>query len=743
MSDLIGVFAGPICGLRYLTPTHEGYTNERGEFTYRNGERVAFLIGVMAIGTAVGAPFVHLGQVLGRVDGDLSKLKDPGVTNLARFIYSLKLAGSLGDAISIAPKVHSALRDQRINFYSDIAFGNPAGFDPIKAFAQQQPVMELLQDLNAENAFATDVSRRIISPASARNTLRRQALGIRRFRDVKIPLRNGSYVLADVFRPAGDGKCPVIMNCGVYGKAFDHYSISGDDDLEAHEQLEDEYFFGNSKGQVYENHETVNTAVWVPKGYCVVRVDGPGVGNNPGEIAVWGIDTARAFYDAIEWAGVQPWCNGNVGTWGMSYYAVSQHAAASLQPPHLKAMITIGTDIDLYEEIAYTGGLYNTGFFPFWYHKTIAPAVCGEATGGQFLDILPSLPFKDSDENLAFGPESKYLMKPDMSKINVPLWSVGITNHQFNFHQLGSSEAFLHTPTAHKKFDIWEDWWTKSYSASSVADHMAFFDYWLKGIDNGSMKQPPVRLEIRIGDGASYIHTTDTWPVSDTRYPRWYLDCANQSNLPTNLPRASLYSLNDQAPVMPGETFYSADTQTGDSVNDRRNTGVAFVSVPFAHDMVMAGYGKLKLWVSSSSHDMDIYVSVRVLDARGHEVDYTGPTTMAFPTRIKPMMKGWLKVSHRKIDTARSTEYTVKHTHLKADAQPLSSDEIVPVEIELSPNTALIRKGHRIVVEVQPHDGWAHGVGPHEYNEEYHRGATNYIYTGPDRVGFVQLPLIG
>ncbi|NED82101.1 CocE/NonD family hydrolase, partial [Streptomyces sp. SID11233] len=74
----------------------------------------------------------------------------------------------------------------------------------------------------------------------------------------------------------------------------------------------------------------------------------------------------EAFRDAIEWAGEQPWSNGSVGLWGMSYLAVSQHAAASLRPQHLKAMIAIGTDVDLYEEVAYNGGILNEQFFPTW-----------------------------------------------------------------------------------------------------------------------------------------------------------------------------------------------------------------------------------------------------------------------------------------------------------------------------------------------------------------------------------------
>ena len=106
-------------------------------------------------------------------------------------------------------------------------------------------------------------------------------MGILRFRDVKIPLQNGQYVFADVFRPATPGAYPAIVNCGPYGKAFNHHSIATEDDLEKHELMEEDYFFGNSAGLQFENHESVSTAVWVPAGYAVVRVDMPGIGQEP------------------------------------------------------------------------------------------------------------------------------------------------------------------------------------------------------------------------------------------------------------------------------------------------------------------------------------------------------------------------------------------------------------------------------------------------------------------------------
>jgi predicted acyl esterase len=69
------------------------------------------------------------------------------------------------------------------------------------------------------------------------------------------------------------------------------------------------------------------------------------------------------------------------------------------------------------------------------------------------------------------------------------------------------------------------------------------------------------------------------------------------------------------------------------------------------------------------------------------------------------------------------------------------ANEIVPVEVEIIPNTALIRKGHRIRVDIQPYDGFGHGTR-HAYDPGYHDGARNRLYTGPQHPSFIQLPII-
>ena len=113
---MTGIIAGPICGLRYQTPSASGVTNERGEFSYFAGETVTFLIGGSVLGNIIAAPRVNLAQLVNRVAGNIDKLHDPAATNLARFVMSLDQAGSIEGGITIAPSLHDAVPHMPINY---------------------------------------------------------------------------------------------------------------------------------------------------------------------------------------------------------------------------------------------------------------------------------------------------------------------------------------------------------------------------------------------------------------------------------------------------------------------------------------------------------------------------------------------------------------------------------------------------------------------------------------------------
>ena len=137
-------------------------------------------------------------------------------------------------------------------------------------------------------------------------------------KDVEIPMSDGVVIRANVFRPDATGMYPVIMTQGPYGKDihFQDYNPPGYQRLLAQHP---DVCQGSSCR--YMNWETVDPERWVPHGYVVIRVDARGSGKSPGLLQAMSPREIRDFYEAIEWAGQQPWSSGKVGLLGISYYS--------------------------------------------------------------------------------------------------------------------------------------------------------------------------------------------------------------------------------------------------------------------------------------------------------------------------------------------------------------------------------------------------------------------------------------
>ncbi len=732
---LVGHLAGPIFGLKYRSPTRSGLTGERGEFVYRAGESVAFLVGGLVLGVVRAAPRVNLAQLVNRTAGSLDKLHDPGVTNLARLIQALDRDGDPANGVAIAPVVHELVGSGFINFTQ-----------PEADFVADPAVVALLAMLNAApGVFNANQPRELRNAAAARNELRRNIRGIVKMTDVRIPLRDGAYVFADVFRPADEGRHPVVMSKGFYGKAFYHECICNEDEALAKEALEDRYFSGNPDGLQYENHESVDSSAWVPEGYVCIRVDARGVCKSPGVQQPFSVQEAEDYYDAIEWAGVQPWSNGNVGLWGMSYLAMAQHNVASLQPPHLKAMVAQGTDADIYNEALYGGGIFGEGFWNWWWKLWSGGNFCGERRETDWMARALATPFNDPR---AYGPRGSIFMRPELGKATAPVWITGPQTGAV-IHQLGSSETFIHSTGARaKRFDFIDAWFPNCYDGTTIAGHRRWFDHWLKGVDNGVMDDAPIRIQLRTGDGAYRLMEEQEWPIARTAYLRWFLD-ASLSDWQGDGRRTDLRRITRDVPVLAASATYEAHLDLGKPMlspmgpiggTPRWRTGISFVSNPMAEDMVLAGYMQAGLWVSSTSHDMDVFVSLRILDEQGREIRYDAPIHPAHPLFAAPVGHGLLKVSRRKLDAARTTEYWPVHTHAEADHVPLKGGEVVAIELGLNPSSAFIPKGCRLRVDIQPYA--PSGAPTRAYDERYHVGAMNSVYTGPAHPSYIQLPII-
>ena len=117
--------------------------------------------------------------------------------------------------------------------------------------------------------------------------------------------------------------------------------------------------------------ETVDPETWVPWGYVCIRVDSRGAGRSPGYLDIFSPRETQDYYEAIEWAGVQPWSNGKVGLNGISYYTINQWLVASLQPPHLADMIPWEGATDAYRDWSRHGGILSNVFTEMWYNRQV------------------------------------------------------------------------------------------------------------------------------------------------------------------------------------------------------------------------------------------------------------------------------------------------------------------------------------------------------------------------------------
>jgi predicted acyl esterase len=161
--------------------------------------------------------------------------------------------------------------------------------------------------------------------------------------------------------------------------------------------------------------------------------------------------------------------------------------------------------------------------------------------------------------------------------------------------------------------------------------------------------------------------------------------------------------------------------------------GVALYTEPMKDDLEITGPLAAVFWVSSSSEDMDIFITMRHYDENGEEILETGQQGAPVP-----VAKGWLRVSHRELDEKKSLPYRPYHQHQRR--LPLTPGEIVQVQVEIWPTSMVFKKGHRMRLDVQPRDGIGSASYLH-YHADYNTG-TNTIYAGGQYESYILLPVI-
>src|ERR1051326_2561132 len=459
-------------------------------------------------------------------------------------------------------------------------------------------------------------------------------------KDVDVPMRDGARLKADVFRPDDGGKFPAILNLGPYQK----------DKLWVPPPALEE------KATPHMNWETVTPEWWVPRGYAAVRVDGRGSGKSPGQCEPWSLAEAIDFYDAIEWAAAQPWCNGKVGLSGISYYAINQWFVANLQPPSLHAIIPWEGFADIYRDALYHGGILNV-FMTNWFTAHLLHHMLGRASrhqpDGWQTNMLHHWLRNNLDSGAFHGAQAQW------DRITVPMLTVGNWTG-FGLHLRGNAEAYMRAASKHKKLRIHTGSHVHPfYTEEGRRDQIRFLDYWLKGIDNGVMDEPPIRLAIRKGRDEIEWRDEHEWPLARTQWTRLHFDLSKpdaaalvRDNPATTSSRT--YAASSLGTM--GSTSAASSQVMGGGI--KPGMGVALETPPLPADLEVTRPLMANIWVSSATEDMDLFLTLRNFDADGNEVLETGQQGSPVP-----VAKGWLRVSHRELDPELTRPYRPYHAH--------------------------------------------------------------------------------
>lgn len=540
-------------------------------------------------------------------------------------------------------------------------------------------------------------------------------------KDVGIPVRDGAVLEADVFRPDQDGRFPAILNLGPYQK--DKLWVPPDDLEEAANPL--------------MNWETINPEWWVPRGYAAVRIDARGTGKSPGDGEPFSFAESLDFHDAIEWTAAQPWCSGKVGLTGISYFAINQWFVANHRPPALKAIIPWEGFADLYRDALFHGGILSQ-FMSNWYVTHLSHHLIGRAYRHNPDTFRAHTLWKWIRNNLDNGTFKGEQAQWD--KIDVPLFTVGNWSGM-GLHLRGNTEAFMRAASPHKKMRIHCGTHVHPfYTEDGRRDQLRFFDYWLKGVDNGVMDEPPVKLAIREGGGGFHWRHEHEWPLARTQWTRFHLDLSPPEKgrprnsgalVPASPEEATSRSYFASGAGKAGQASASSTFLAAGSM--MAGMGVSLDTAPLEEDTEVTGPVAAVLWVSSSTEDMDLFLTLRNIDSDGNDVFEVGQQGQQVP-----VAKGWLRVSHRELDPDLSLPFRPYHAHKRR--QYLTPGEIVQVQIEIWPTSMVFKKGHRIRLDVQPRDGIGSQHYTH-YHADYNTG-TNTIHSGGAYESYLLLPII-
>ncbi len=493
-------------------------------------------------------------------------------------------------------------------------------------------------------------------------------------RDVDVKMRDGVALAVDIFRPATDGRFPALVAISAYGKGMQSLSIPTQD----------------FTAPLYcASIEAGDSDLLVSHGYVHIIADTRGTNKSGGQYRGWmSQQEAEDGYDLIEWAAVQPWCDGNVGMVGISYYGTVQLRIAAERPPHLKAIMPWNCVADYYREATHHGGIVQT-FFHHLYSGSIhcqgvsvtleglseeeQKALIEKLKQDRDLQMYPRLYnlvdvphlvpcFFDILANPYDGPFYWERSPAAMyDRIKIPFYARSSWWAYGHMHLVGAFWNYLGIDAPKKlRIDgmmVEDRPLPKDYNEEVVR----WYNYWLKGMDTGIMDEPPVQFAL-LGLGPNQWREEHEWPLKRTQWTKYYLHRWKRL-----MPDPELFHGHP-------DTFVQQPLDETTEV-----ASVEYLTPPIEEDMEVIGPLALYLHAAIDQDDTNWIVIVRDVAPDGRE---------------RELSKGFLKASHRAVDAGRSKPWEPYHLHTHKD--PVKPGEVYAYALALAPIANVFRTGHQL-----------------------------------------------
>lgn len=616
--------------------------------------------------------------------------------------------------------------------------------------------------------------------------------------DVPIRMSDGTVLRGNLIRPADragrpvDKQFPTVVNMTPYTKMVSalaaevsHYPVLIPQLIALLNAI-------NLRGTVISGYNElvgslqsgfVDAFAYDPKlvrsGYNMLVVDVRGTGFSQGTWQVFGPRERKDTVEVIDWTKKQRWADGKVGMAGASYSAINQLNAAADKPGQLDALFPVVPGGDLVRDVVAPGGGVGFGFLSFWLALVnttkLIPNVATMLNGTfdwkwlgdrakdplTFMDVMiqaltvqrPDQVTGETRELLTEGSKRRVAMKTDMGKVTTPTFAIGGWNDLFTNTEARLLTDLTQLPDSKKKLimddgyhiTVGAEFGTPGAPPKMNVLARAWYDKWLKGIDNGIDRYDPATLASMPQD--NFIQGP-SFPLPGYTHQRQYL--SGKPSGSTHTPVAGDGSLSSVVPskratrtVSPGLlNMCSRDGAQGAAGvtalfdfcgRDSRLAEVSaqtFTTAPVKQLTRLSGWPSIHLNQRTSGTDGYWHATVNIVRPDGRS------TTVSM---------GQLAVSLRAVDRSRSGfaangDLVDPFLYLALDKyKPVKPGQTIAVDIPMSPTQAALRPGDRLRIDLYALNApKALPLGPAMWGSKF---GPQFIEIDPKNPSWVILPV--